>query len=88
MQFERSTSLNHLVDQIYSVEAMYRVCGLQLGPNFVVRLATSKNFYLRLTVEKMHVLAVLTINIHGHTAVATKSYGYDLLYKSKNLNTK
>ena len=37
---------------------MYRVCGLQPGPNFVVRLAADKNFYLRLTVEKMHPVAV------------------------------
>ena len=35
-----------------------RVCGLRLGPNFVVRLAADKNFYLRLTVEKMLAFAV------------------------------
>ena len=33
---------------------MYRVFGLRLGPNFAVRLAAEKNFYLRLTVGKMH----------------------------------
>ena len=37
---------------------MYRVYGLRLGPNFVVRLAADKNFYLQLTVEKMHAFAV------------------------------
>lgn len=30
---------------------MYRVCGL--GPNFLGRVVTEKNFYLRLAVEKM-----------------------------------
>ena len=33
---------------------MHRVCGLRLGPNYVVRLAADKNFYLRLTIEKVH----------------------------------
>ena len=37
---------------------MYRVCGLRLGPNFVLRLVTEKNFYLRLTFEKMHAFVV------------------------------
>ena len=37
---------------------MYRVYGLRLDPNFVVRLAADKNFYLQLTVEKMHAFAV------------------------------
>ena len=37
---------------------IYRICGLQLGPNFVVRLAADKNFYLSLTVVKMHAFAV------------------------------
>ena len=63
---------------------MYRVPGLQLGPNFVVRLAAGKNFYLRLTVEKIYVFAILTITIYSHTAVATKFYGCGLLCKSKN----
>ena len=31
--------------------------GLRLGPNFVVRLAAEKNFYLQLTVEKKHAFA-------------------------------
>ena len=38
--------------------AMYRVFDLLLGPNFVVRLAAGKNFYLRLMVEKIHAFAV------------------------------
>ena len=37
---------------------MYRVSGLRLGLNFVVRLAADKNFHLWLTVEKMHAFAV------------------------------
>ena len=37
---------------------MYRVCGLQLGPNFVSRLTAENYFYLRLTVEKMYALAI------------------------------
>ena len=39
---------------------MYRVCSLLLGPNFGVRLTADKNFYLRLSVEKMHAFAVFT----------------------------
>ena len=38
---------------------MYRVCGLWLGPNFVVRRAANSG-YLRLTVEKMHAFAVFS----------------------------
>ena len=38
----------------------YRVSGLRLGPNFVVRLAADKIFHLRLTVEKMHASAVFS----------------------------
>ena len=38
---------------------MHRVYGLRISPNFEVQLATDKNFYLRLTVEKMHAYAVL-----------------------------
>ena len=36
---------------------MYRVFGLRLGPNFVMRLVMDKNIYLPLTVEKMHAFA-------------------------------
>ena len=36
------------------------VCGLQLGPNFGMRLTAYKNFYLPLTIEKIHVLIVVT----------------------------
>ena len=39
---------------------MYRVSGLRLGPNFGLRLTDDKSFYLRLTVTKIHVLAVFT----------------------------
>ena len=39
---------------------IYRVSGLRLLPNFVVRLVADKNFYLRLTVEKMHAFAVFS----------------------------
>ena len=48
---------------------MHRVCGLWLGPNFRVRPAAGKNFYLRLTVEKMRAFA--TFNICGHMAEMT-----------------
>ena len=47
---------------------MYRVCGLQLRPNFGVRPAAGKNFFLRLMVEKMRAIAALPRNIWGHTA--------------------
>lgn len=39
---------------------MYRFYGLRLGPNFWVRAATDKNFYLLLTVEKIYAFAVFT----------------------------
>ena len=51
---------------------MYRVYDLRLVPNFIVRLAAVKIFYLRLTVEKMHALQLLAINICSHTAVVTQ----------------
>ena len=37
---------------------MYRVYGLRLSPNSVVRVAANKNFYLRLTVSKINAFAV------------------------------
>ena len=37
---------------------MYSVYGLRLSPNSVVRLTADKNFYLQLTVEKMHAFIV------------------------------
>ena len=49
---------------------IYRVCGLRLGPNFGVRPATGKNFYLRLTVEKMCAFTVFTQKY-------LRSYGYN-----------
>ena len=39
---------------------IYRVCGLRLGPNFGMRLTAKKNFYLRLTVEKIDPFAVFS----------------------------
>ena len=36
------------------------VSGLQLGPNFGMRLTAEKNFYLRLTVERMQAFVVFT----------------------------
>ena len=42
------------------MRVMYRVCGLRLGPNFVLWLAADKNFYLWLTVEIMHAFAVFS----------------------------
>lgn len=50
---------------------MSRVCGLWWSPNFMERLATEKNFYVMLTVQKMHPFAVFNENIYGHTAVPT-----------------
>ena len=47
---------------------MYRVCGLQLGPNFAVRPAVDRNFQFRLTVEKMHAL-------RGFTGKYLRPYG-------------
>ena len=38
------------------------VCGWQLNPNFCVRPAAAKVFYLRLTVEKIRQFAILTKN--------------------------
>ena len=38
---------------------MYRICGLRLGPNLVVRPTTVKKFYLRQTVWKMHMFVIL-----------------------------
>ena len=40
---------------------MYRVYGLRLDSHFVVQLAAGKNFYLRLTVEKILTFAVFNI---------------------------
>ena len=45
---------------------MYRVCGLQLGPKFKVRLGPEKNLYLRLAVENVR-LRFLLRNICGFT---------------------
>ena len=39
---------------------MYKICGLQLGPNFGGRRAACKSFYLWLTFEKIRAFAVFT----------------------------
>ena len=39
---------------------MYRVCALRLDPNLGVRPAAEKNFFFRLTVEKMCGFPVFT----------------------------
>lgn len=49
---------------------MYRVCGLRLGPIMGLQLTADKRFDVRLSVEKMHAFAVLSIN--GHTAVCLR----------------
>ena len=41
-----------------SVGHVYRPSSFWLGPNYVVWLAAEKNFYLWLTVEKMHAFAL------------------------------
>ena len=38
---------------------MYGDCDFWLGSNFIVHVAADKNFYLRLTVDKMHAFAFL-----------------------------
>ena len=48
---------------------MFRVCGLRLGTNFGAWPAADKNFYLRLTVEKIRTIAVFTENVYGHAAL-------------------
>ena len=42
---------------------MHKVCGLRLRLNLVVRLVAENNFYLRLTVEKMHGFTVFNDKI-------------------------
>ena len=39
---------------------MYKVCGLPLDSIFRMRMTAGKNFYLRLTVEKMPAFAIIT----------------------------
>ena len=39
---------------------MYKVFGLRVGPNFAVRPATGKNFYLSLKDKKMVALTIFT----------------------------
>ena len=49
-------------DQIrdHKQRAIYKIFSLQLCPNVVVQPAAGKNFYCRLTVEKIHMFAVFT----------------------------
>ena len=62
--------LGHREYKSYQGGRIYRVCGLRLGPNFGVQPATGKNFYLRLTVEKMCAFTVFTQKY-------LRSYGYN-----------
>ena len=48
--------LNHSL--ISHREAMYRIYGLQLGPNFGVRPVAYQKFYLQLKVDQMYAFAV------------------------------
>ena len=43
---------------LWPKEIIYWICGVWLGPNFVVQLTADKDFYCWLTVEKMHAFAV------------------------------
>ena len=45
-----------------------KTCGLRLGTNFGARLVADKNFYLRLTVAKIHAFVVSTDNVYGRAA--------------------
>ena len=65
--------MNINFDYLFSVAQviigdMYRVCSLQLGPNFGVQPATGKNFYLQLMVEKMSAFSVFTDKFFGRKA--------------------
>ena len=66
---------------------MYRASGLRLCPNFGMRLTTDRNFYLRLTVEKMHVfvLQFSLRNIYSHTAVVAPILQLRLTIETKKL---
>ena len=44
---------------LHNIDLVDRVCGLWLGPNFGVQLTAEKNFYLWITVERMHPFAVI-----------------------------
>ena len=67
---------------------MFRFCSLRQGPNFGVRPAAGKNFYLRLTVEKMSVFAAFTKkylepydwSYSNFTAVATYTNSTSKIY--------
>ena len=65
--------------------AMYRVCSLLLSPNFVVRLATGNNFYLRLIFRKYMRLWVLTINIYVQAALAIQILPLNLTVEMQEL---
>ena len=63
---------------------MDRVCGLRLGPNFVVRLGSENNFHLLLTIEKKHAFEAF----NNKYTVAIQILRLRLMYKSKNWNTR
>ena len=66
---------------------MYSVCKLRLSPNFGMPLTAEKNSYLRLTVEKMHIMRLRFSweNICGHTDVPTAMLPRRLIVQIKKL---
>ena len=66
---------------------MYRACGLRLCPSFGMRLTAERNFYLRLSVEKMHVfvLQFSLRNIYGYTPVVAPILQLRLTIETKKL---
>ena len=49
-----------MLEEGFNKGVMYRVYGLRLDSNFEVRSAPDKNFYLRLTVEKIRAFSAFT----------------------------
>ena len=68
--------------------AKINVCSLQLGPNFGMWLTAYKNFYLPLTIEKIHVLVVVTNIIYGHTVVVAPILRLQLALQIQKLECK
>ena len=64
---------------------IHKVCGLQLGPNFGVRPAADKDFYLRLTVTKMLTFVVFTDKCLRLCACSDPNFTVVVYYK--NLKT-
>ena len=67
---------------------MYKVCGLPLGPYFVVQLTAEKNFYLRLTIEKMRPFAVFTEKYLGSYGCKGTIFTATLNYRNLKLKYK